>query len=349
MWLLKLNFYGNSLKAWFIAIFLMFAAIIVLNVMKGSITKYLTAFAKKTKTDFDNLAADLLSKTKFIFLLALSIYISSYVLILPPPTVKLIKGIIVIIILFQSIIWGNSIISFFIDRYKKRYLEKDAATVTTITAIGFIGKIVFYVLIVMIALDNMGIDITALIAGLGVGGIAVALAVQNILGDLLSSLSIVLDKPFVIGDFIIVNDHLGTVEHIGLKTTRIRSLYGEQIIFSNSDLLKSRIRNYKRMYERRVVFKFGVTYQTPYKKLETIPNMIRTIIEAQPTSRFDRAHFKEYGDSSLDFEVVYYVKDPDYNKYMDIQQAINLAIFSNFEKEGIDFAYPTRTLFINKE
>ena len=164
-----------------------------------------------------------------------------------------------------------------------------------------------------------------------------------------ASFSIVLDRPFVIGDFIIVDDYLGTVEHIGLKTTRVRSLSGEQLVFSNADLLRGRVRNYKRMYERRVVFSIGVVYQTPYEKLKQIPTLIQEIIEAQEHVHFDRAHFRQYGPYSLDFEIVYWVKNPDYNVYMNIQQAINLAIFQRFEKEQIEFAYPTQSLYISRQ
>jgi small-conductance mechanosensitive channel len=200
----------------------------------------------------------------------------------------------------------------------------------------------------LLILDNLGIDITALVAGLGVGGIAVALAVQNILGDLFASLSIVLDKPFAVGDFIIIDDYLGSVEHVGLKTTRLRSLSGEQLVMSNADLLSSRIRNYGRMYERRIVFSLGVTYQTPRDKLKKIPGIIRDAVEAQDQTRFDRSHFKGYGSFSLDFETVYHVLQPDYNLYMDIQQAVNFAIHERFEAEGIEFAYPTQTLFVER-
>jgi small-conductance mechanosensitive channel len=196
----------------------------------------------------------------------------------------------------------------------------------------------------LLMLDNLGVDVTALVAGLGVGGIAVALAVQNILGDLFASLSIALDKPFVIGDFVIVGDFMGTIERVGLTTTRIRSLSGEQLVFSNSDLLASRIRNYKRMQERRVAFSVGVTYQTSPDTLEAIPGMIRELIENQQTTRFDRAHFKAFGDSAYLFEIVYYVLDPDYNRFMDTQQAINLGICRRFAEHGIEFAYPTRTV-----
>jgi small-conductance mechanosensitive channel len=193
----------------------------------------------------------------------------------------------------------------------------------------------------------MGIDITALVAGLGVGGIAVALAAQNILGDLFASWSIVLDKPFLVGDFIIIDGYSGTVEHIGLKTTRLRSLTGEQLIFSNSDLLKCRIRNYKRMQERRIVFSFGVLYETPLEKLKEIPGIVKDIITSIENTRFDRAHFASYGNYSLNFEVVYYVLSSDYTVYMDIQQKINLALFEEFQKKDIVFAYPTQTIYVS--
>jgi small-conductance mechanosensitive channel len=205
---------------------------------------------------------------------------------------------------------------------------------------------VLWAVVALLALDNMGFDITALVAGLGVAGIAVGLAVQNILGDLFASLSIVLDKPFVIGDFIVVDNLPGTVERIGIKTTRVRSLSGEQLVFSNADLLKSRIRNYRRMTERRVVFSVGVTYETGEEKLGTIPGILRGIVEAQGNVRFDRAHFQSFGDSALVFEVVYYILTPDYSRYMDIQQEINFAIHRRFTAEGISFAYPTRTLWL---
>lgn len=228
-------------------------------------------------------------------------------------------------------------------------MEEDAATVTTFTALGFIGRIALWTVVLLLALDNLGVEVSALIAGLGIGGVAVALALQNVLGDLFASLSIVLDKPFVIGDFIIVDNYLGTIEHVGLKTTRVRSLSGEQLIFANSDLLKSRIRNYKRMVERRIVFTLGVTYQTPYEKLKKIPQIIKEVLEKQENARLDRAHFKEYGDFSLNYEIVYYVQSPDYYLYMDIQQAVNLEIYRRFQEEGIEFAYPTQTLFLRRE
>jgi small-conductance mechanosensitive channel len=209
-------------------------------------------------------------------------------------------------------------------------------------------RLVVWAAVLLVLLDNLGVNVTTLIAGLGVGGIAIALAAQNILGDLFSSLSIVFDKPFVVGDFIIVGDFLGSVEHVGLKTTRLRSLSGEQLVFSNTDLLNSRVRNYGRMFERRVVSSLGVTYRTPADKLARIPTMIREIAEREQKLRFDRAHFQTFGESALLFEYVYYVLTPDYNFYMDVQQRINLALFEQFAAEGIEFAYPTQTLFISR-
>lgn len=194
--------------------------------------------------------------------------------------------------------------------------------------------------------DNLGFNVTAVLTGLGVGGIAIALAAQTILGDLFNYFVIFFDRPFELGDFIIVDDKLGTVEYIGIKTTRIRSLQGEQIVFSNSNLTNSRIHNYKKMLERRVLFKLGVVYDTERQKLEKIPQLVRSIVEAQEDTRFDRAHFSTFGDFSLTIEVVYYVRSPDYNRYMDIQQRINLSIHESFAQNGIEFAFPTYTIMI---
>jgi small-conductance mechanosensitive channel len=204
-------------------------------------------------------------------------------------------------------------------------------------------------MVLLLTLDNLGIDITALVAGLGIGGVAVALAVQNILGDLFASLSITLDRPFVIGDFLIVGDFMGSVEYIGIKSTRLRSLSGEQIIISNSDLLGSRVRNYGRMHERRVVFVTSITYETPEEHLERIPGLIREIIESQPNTRFDRSHFARHAAASLDFETVYYVLSPNYNQYMDTQQAVNIRLHRELKQLGVEFAYPTQKLYVVRQ
>ncbi len=256
---------------------------------------------------------------------------------------------VILLLLFQSAVWGNGLITYLLGKMARTRLGGDPAGTTTVAALSFISKIVLWSIVLLLALENFGFDVTALVAGLGVTGIAVALALQNVLGDLFASLSIVLDRPFVIGDYIVVDALQGTVERIGLKTTRVRSLSGEQIIFSNADLLRSRVRNFKRMQERRVAYTFGVTYQTTEAQLAAIPNIVREIIGAQPDVRFDRAHFQSFGEFALTFEVVYFVTKADYTLYMDAQQAIHLAVLRRFREEGITFAYPTGTLVVRRD
>ncbi|MFP4624702.1 MAG: mechanosensitive ion channel family protein [Gemmatimonadota bacterium] len=343
---LAYTFYGNSTQTWLLAALIAVVVLAVVGFAKSLVVRQLKRLADRTANDLDDLAAAILDRTKPFFLVALSLLAGAQALILPDHVRDIVQALVFIALLLQIAIWGNAAITVSLHHYTARMMEEDAASATTLRFVGFLLRLALWVLIALVALDTANVDITALIAGLGVGGIAVALATQNILGDLFASLSIVLDKPFVIGDFIIVGDMMGTVEHIGLKTTRIRSLSGEQLVFSNNDLLSSRIRNYKRMNERRILFSFGVVYQTSREQLERIPAVVREVIEAEENTRFDRAHFQGYGPSSLDFEVVYYMLVPDYNTYMDTQQAINLELFSRFEALGIEFAYPTQTVFV---
>jgi small-conductance mechanosensitive channel len=275
----------------------------------------------------------------------MALYWSSRVLTRPPEISTLVRGAAVIGLLLQAALWGNALLNFAVIHTSRRRLATDAASATMISMLGFLAKLVLWTIVVLVALDNVGVNVTALVAGLGIGGIAVALAAQNILGDLFASLSIVLDRPFVLGDSIAIDSFQGNVEHIGLKTTRLRSVSGEQLVFANSDLLKSRIRNYKRMTERRVQFNLSLSHRTPHEKLALVPAMLREIIEAQSEVRFDRAHFKALGDTSLVFEAVYTIPSPDYLQFMDIQQAINLAILERFQQQGIELAHPAPTVF----
>lgn len=340
------TYLGNSLRGWALAALVGIVVYVGLHMVRRLVVRHMGRLSARTATDIDDIVTDALRRTKFFFLAFISLYAASRVLILSAQADTALRFIGVVIVVVQAALWGNVIINTFIRRQMARRIEDDAATATTINAIGFISRVAFYSILVLLGLSNLGINVTALVAGMGVGGIAVALALQSVLGDLFASLAIVLDRPFAIGDFIIVGELMGTVEYIGLKTTRVRSLGGEQLVFSNSDLLGSRIRNFKRMAERRVVFSLGVTYQTPRALLEQIPVMIRETVEAQELARFDRSHFKEYGDFSLTFETVYHVLQPDFNKYMDVQQTINLDIHRKFEEAGIEFAYPTQTVFV---
>jgi small-conductance mechanosensitive channel len=252
--------------------------------------------------------------------------------------------VIIVLLLFQVGRLGTGIIALGVDRYVEMHPRTPASATK---GMGFLARLVLWVFVLLVALSNLGVDITALVTGLGIGGIAVALAIQNILSDIFAYLSILVDEPFVTGDFLVVGEEVGTVEKIGIRTTRLRSLSGEQIIFPNADLLGGRIRNFKSLQERRVLFTIGVVYGTPNDKLAAIPDMIRQIIESQDMTRFDRAHFKAFGDSALQFEIVYYVLRAEYGLFMDIQQAINLEINRRFVEQGIEFAYPTQTLFVN--
>jgi small-conductance mechanosensitive channel len=340
---------GNSVQTWIVAAVIVVAVFVALSLLKPPLLRYAKRFSSTTETLFDDLFAALIDKTKTWFLLALSVLAGATVLRLPADADSAVQMVVIVLALIQGGIWGNIAIFYGLGRMMKSRMEDDASAITTLAAITLLTKIILWAVVLLLMLDNVGIDITALIAGLGVGGIAVALAAQNVLADLFASMSIVFDKPFVLGDFIIVGDKAGTVEHIGLKTTRVRALSGEQLVFSNTQLLSSEIRNFKRMEERRVVFTVGVVYQAKAEQLERIPQMIREIVEAQDKVRFDRSHFAKFGDFSLDFETVYYMAVPDYNEYMDTQQAINLALFRKFEGEGIEFAYPTQTLYVARE
>ncbi|MBS1963055.1 MAG: mechanosensitive ion channel family protein [Bdellovibrionales bacterium] len=322
---------------------------VVLVVVRRILVARLTKIAPKTETLADDLLLDLLRNSKTGFFVISAIYLGLCMLPIPARFHTVAEKTFILIALLQFGSWASVGINFWITRYLKKKAESDAESATTIGLISFLSKMLLFVLIVLLALNNLGIDITALVAGLGVGGVAVALALQNILGDLFASLTIVLDKPFIVGDFIVVGDFAGTIEHIGLKTTRLRSLSGEQLIFANGDLLQSRIRNYKRMNERRIVFTIGVTYQTPSEKLALIPGWVKEAVEKSEFTRFDRCHFLKFGDSALSFEVVYWVKNADFNFYADIAHAINLALYRKFADEAVSFAYPTQTLFIEKD
>jgi small-conductance mechanosensitive channel len=251
--------------------------------------------------------------------------------------------------IFQVGLWGIHLIRNWRDQVLVRKTQNDPSSASAIGLVSAMAQALFILIIVLIGLSNLGIDIGALIAGLGIGGIAVALAAQNVLGDLLASLSIILDKPFVIGDYIVAGNEKGTVEHIGIKTTRLRSLSGEQLVFSNKDLLESRLHNYKRMSERRIVQKFGVAFSTSASQLEQIPGWVKQFVEAEDKARFDRCHFAAFGASSLDYEFVFWIEDADFNFYMDRQQRILINIYKKFDAEGVEFAFPTRTVILERK
>ncbi|MCE5228232.1 mechanosensitive ion channel family protein [bacterium] len=339
------NLYAqNSLSHWGGAAIVFVATLGAAFLLRIIAEKRLRTLAVRHKHTLEYFIHRLIRRTHPIFFVTVSIYCASKTFLEQPEHGPKLAFIVTIVVLLQSIVWFNEAIDHVVNEYRRKNLQEDAAGVMTMAALGFVAKLIVCVVIGLLLLVNLGVEIGPLLATVGVVGLAIGLALQNILGDLFASLSIVLDKPFVLGDFIVVDDQMGTVEDIGLKTTRLRSISGEQLIFGNNDLLKSRIRNFKRMMERRVVFQFGVVYQTPVEKLGRIGEMVRDVIQGIGDTRFDRAHFTEFGDSALQFEVVYFVLEPDYNLYRDIQQKINLELMQRFQAESIDFAFPTRTV-----
>lgn len=336
---------GEPLRDWLMAVGIATAVMLLLPLVKRLVIGRVGRLASRTEMELDDFVVKVVRRTRWLLVLFPVLYLAALSLEVPRLRTGL-RTAAVLAFLLQLALWTLVAIDFWVASYKRKRAEADAASTTMVTAFGFVGKVVLWAVILLLALDNLGVDVTALVAGLGIGGVAVALALQNILGDLLASLSIVLDKPFVIGDTIQVDTFVGTVETIGLKTTHLRNLTGEQLIISNGDLLRSRIRNYKRMAERRIVLGFGVTYQTPVEALARIPGMVREIVESREQLRFDRAHLMRLGESSLDFEAVWFVLSSDMVLHMDLQQEVLLDLLRRFEADGIEIAYPTRTLII---
>lgn len=337
----------NALSRWAVALAVAAGVALALWVLKRLLRRRADRLAECRPSEWFMAAADLVRVTRSWFLLVLALYCGSLLLVLPVRFAAVAVSAAIIALLVQAALWGDALVRSLVLQKVRQRGDGDGSAATTLAALGFVGRVAIWTIMLLLILANLGINVTAMVAGLGIGGIAVALAAQNVLSDLFASASIVLDKPFVLGDFIVVGEDRGTVDHIGLKTTRVRSLSGEQLIFSNAELLKSRIRNFKRMAERRALFTIGVTYQTPPETVAAIPGMLREAVEAESPTRFDRAHFQRYGDFALVFEVVYFVLVADYNTFMDIQQSINLTIMRRFAEAGIEFAYPTQTVLVH--
>lgn len=319
-----------------------------LKAFKRQVISKLDDLAEKTQNDFDDLVAQIIQSIGAPFYLFVS-FAAAAQFINQPSWFKTAAFYVALAVVFYTVVRAiQQLIEYGFERGVKKRLQEDPRfDASAIRLLSRIAKGTVWVVAILLLLQNLGYDITALIAGLGIGGVAIAFALQNVLSDMFASLSIYLDKPFRTGDFIIVGDVLGTVKHIGIKSTRIESLWGEEIIIANKDLTEARVKNYKQMQTRRIVFRFGVTYDTPSEKLKGIPQIVKDVIGGIELAELDRAHFKEFGDFSLNFEVMYRVQSADYNAYMDVQQQINLVLKERLEKEGVAFAYPTQTLFVH--
>ena len=343
------SFYGTPLGFWiaFVVVSILLFAIFLW--LRRTIAARLGVIAALTGEHLQKLISDLVRETNALFLLASSLHIASLLIAMGPRAAEDAHLTFIVILLCQAGIWLNHALSWALEEFVELHQEPGSreGLATAVSALRFLSRLAVWSIIILLILSNLQINVTTLVAGLGVGGIAVALAVQNVLGDLFASLSILLDKPFAVGHFIVVDNLTGTVEYVGVKTTRIRSIDGEELIISNSDLLKSRIHNYERSSERRVVMDIGISYNIAYEKLKAIPGMIREVVNSIELARFDRARFREYGDSSLNFRIIYFVDTTDYRTYLDVQHEVNLAIFKQFGDEKIEFSTPTQMVYVN--
>lgn len=338
-------YYGNALADWAKAVLTFTLWFTVLPLARAFIERRLRKGMAERPVDALLMLRSLRAATTRLFMLAVATYLALRWLDIPPAVERYIVGAILVVAWWQIALWLTAAVRHFVDsRGDRNGLAGEG--VPSLNILRFVGTLVVWAVAFLMLLANLGVQIGPLIAGLGIGGVAIALAVQNVLVDLFASLSIALDKPFRVGDFLVIGEEKGTVEQIGIKSTRLRSLSGEQIVMSNGDLLKSRVHNFGLLYERRASFGIGIVYETPLEKLREVPALIEAAIRAQPKTRFERAHFAGFGDFALRFEAVYFVLDAEYRTFMDIQQAVNLRLMDDFAARGISFAYPTSRQFM---
>ncbi len=341
------TYWNNTGKEYLIALAIFVGSFIVFRLFNYSIIHSLKRFAKKSKTTWDDIVVDFLDGIHWNFFFFLSIYIASTFLVLPELLGKILYYAMLILTGFYIAKGLSQIVQHFVEKQvrKRQGFEENKSMMKVFATI---SKIIIWSLVLLMVLSNLGIEITPLIASLGIGGLAIAFAFQAVLEDLFSAFVIYFDKPFKEGDFIIIGKDMGTIKHIGIKSTRIETLQGQELVVSNKELTTTRVNNYKKMDKRRINFNIGVTYSTSSKKLEKAKEIITDVITKINNADLDRVHFKEFGDFSLIYEVVYYVKSADYNEYMDTQEKINMEIYKRFEKEGIEFAFPTQTIHLEK-
>ena len=343
------TYFGNAAWLWIVAGAIALGVLFILLLLRRLTRSQYKRLAATPQEEFLEIPLHVAARTTVWFLLIASVFLGLQTVQLPPKAARVLLTVFTVASFWQIGLWATTAVVAALDRKQRRTLTVDRAAAGSLGIIGFMARLTIWSLVLLLTLSNLGIQIQPLLAGLGIGGIAVALAAQNILGDLFASLSITLDRPFVLGDSLQVDDFSGTVEYIGVKSTRLRSVNGEQIIIPNSNLLASRIRNQTRATERRVVFAISVGQETPRAQLQKIPGLIRSLIEAHQDVRFDRSHFAKIGAASFDFEAVYVVKTTEFNRHMDILQEINLRLVEAFEKEGIEFAHPAQRLYLEQQ
>lgn len=341
-------YFGNTVQLYLVSLAIIGVGTLVLRLFKHKTLTRLQRWASSTPNTTDDVVVDTLGRFGVPALYYVIVYFGLSLLNLSPKADRVIQIAIGVIVTYFVLRLLASIILLVLQSNIRRQ-ERGEEKIKQLGGLMILINIVIWILGILFLADNLGYNVTTIIAGLGIGGIAVALAAQNILGDLFNYFVIFFDRPFEVGDFIVVDDKMGNIEYIGIKTTRIRCLSGEQLIIGNSNLAASRIHNFKRMEKRRIVFSLNIDYHTPADKLKEIPGIIRRVIEQQKPVVVDRVHFAAYGDWSLRFETVYFVLDADYNKYMDIQQRINFDLLEEFQKQDINFALPSQKLFFSND
>jgi small-conductance mechanosensitive channel len=339
---------GNSLMDWASAAFVATLIWATLWILRKLTAARYERKAGATNPTLIRLIAYLIGNTKQILFFAIALDAAQEFLTLPDKIQRVVSAVVLILILIQVGLWAGRAVRFYLET-KERERGADRLFSGSLDIINFVARLLIWSLLILVALDNVGVNITALLAGLGVGGVAVALALQNVLGDLFASLSIALDKPFVVGDNLTIDTFIGKVEHIGIKTTRLRSEGGEQIILSNADILKSRVRNFGRLAEQRILTTIRVTYDTPADKLRGMPQLLENIVREHTQARFDRCHLRMLGEAAFHFELAYFVLQPAVNPMLDLQQAVNLRIIDELRRQGIEFAYPTQLVLLDRQ
>ncbi|GAA0880838.1 mechanosensitive ion channel family protein [Algoriphagus jejuensis] len=342
------EYFGNTVQAYLIVLGTIALGLILVTAFRKLVLKRIRKAVSNTDTTIDDFIVDSIGKFVVPIVYFIIIYAGLKTLVWPERFSTILEVAFVVVMTYYAIRLISSVLIMLLESYIRRQ-EGGEEKVKQMGGIILITNVMIWILGLVFMFGNLGYDVTAIIAGMGIGGIAIALAAQNILGDLFNYFVIFFDQPFEVGDFLVIGDKNGVVEKIGIKTTRIHTLSGEQLVFSNSDLTNSRIHNYKKMQRRRIVFGVGVTYETPVEQVRGIPGLLKEIVESQKGVEFDRAHFKSFGDSSLDFEIVYYVNSAEFNAYMDVQQEFNLQIYEKFGERGISIAFPTRTLYVRNE
>lgn len=353
------QFLGNSVREWIVALAVLAGSFLLLGLVKRLVIFRLGKLAAQTETDIDDLLIDIVRRTRRMFLFIVAVWIAAHFVKLPgaeygedgelkeASQIQTYLGIFTNISFWIQVgFWGRGLLEYGLGKLLASRGADDPTVKMGSNVLGFIGQAVLWALVLLLCLEAAGFNVNSLIASLGIGGIAVALALQNVLGDLFASISILLDKPFVVGDAIQAAEFSGSVEQIGVKNTRIRSVTGEEIIIGNNDLMSSRLRNFKRLTERRCLHTIGLVYATPHAKLQRVPGLLRAVVAANPRARLDRAHFKGFGDSAVLFELAFYTQGQEYATMMDVQQEILFEIHRAFESEGLEFAFPTQTLHL---